>query len=342
MGSSAKKKKEKKQDFQKPKLKVGKARPKNTNATDTSFAAKSVIFKQQSLTEGGRDSTALFQHNLSLLSSKNETQRRDALAYLTTVSSTQHGRNLPILPTVIIAKAQPLIIDGNFQVRQQLLKLLRSFPPGEIGSVDQLILYTRAGMAHMSTDIKLSSLDILDWLLETNATSVVSSAGGWIKTLKTFQNLLSWHGTTGTNGATLANGKWSNTKPATHLGNNKLLVNQLTSLSRLLAAGLDKPSLDQEHEKSAFANAKMFPIWHIDAHMLPRKSNPFGYLNLFGTPRDVESEIYEDAEERAEVFVELGIQEAFSYGVKEVKKEGGEIGRAAALVDKALRLANSG
>jgi len=40
MGSSAKRKKEKAKDFQKPKLKVGKARPKNTNATDTSFAAK--------------------------------------------------------------------------------------------------------------------------------------------------------------------------------------------------------------------------------------------------------------------------------------------------------------
>ena len=45
MGSSAKKKKEKKQDFQKAKLKVGKARPKNTNATDTSFSAKSIVLK---------------------------------------------------------------------------------------------------------------------------------------------------------------------------------------------------------------------------------------------------------------------------------------------------------
>lgn len=40
MTNSSKKKKERKQDFQKQKLKVGKARPKNTNATDTSFAAK--------------------------------------------------------------------------------------------------------------------------------------------------------------------------------------------------------------------------------------------------------------------------------------------------------------
>jgi pre-rRNA-processing protein IPI1 len=40
MTKSNKHKNERKKDFQKEKLKVGKARPKNTNATDTSFAAK--------------------------------------------------------------------------------------------------------------------------------------------------------------------------------------------------------------------------------------------------------------------------------------------------------------
>ena len=40
MTKSNKHKNERKKDFKKEKLKVGKARPKNTNATDTSFAAK--------------------------------------------------------------------------------------------------------------------------------------------------------------------------------------------------------------------------------------------------------------------------------------------------------------
>lgn len=40
MTKSNKHKNERKKDFQKEKLKVGKARPKNTNATDTSFAAR--------------------------------------------------------------------------------------------------------------------------------------------------------------------------------------------------------------------------------------------------------------------------------------------------------------
>ena len=40
MGSSTKKKNEKRKDFAKPKLKVGKARPKPNNFTDTSFKSK--------------------------------------------------------------------------------------------------------------------------------------------------------------------------------------------------------------------------------------------------------------------------------------------------------------
>lgn len=44
MGSSTKKKKEKKKDFQKPKLKVGKAKPKASNFTDTSFRSKGIPY----------------------------------------------------------------------------------------------------------------------------------------------------------------------------------------------------------------------------------------------------------------------------------------------------------
>ena len=341
MGSSAKKKKEKKKDFQKPKLKVGKTRPKNTNATDTSFTAKSIVFKQQNLSETGPDATAIFQHNLSLLSSKNDTQRRDALAYLTTVCAAEKQQALPRTASVIVTKAQPLVLDGNSLVRQQLLKLLRSLPADQVGSLEQLLLYARAGMSHLSNDIRMSSLNVLNWLLDTNADAVVSSSGGWVKTLRTFQNLLSWHVVSMTS-ATAANGKWSTSKPTSNLGSNKLFVHQLATLSHLLTAGLTKPSLEYERDASARKAAALFPMWQMDAHMLPKKSNPFGYLNLFGAPRDVESEVYEAAEERSEVFVELGLNSAFAQGVKEAKKESGEVGRAAALVEKALRLVNAG
>ncbi|KAF2479383.1 Rix1 complex component [Neohortaea acidophila] len=341
MGSSAKKKKEKKKDFQKTKLKVGKARPKNTNATDTSFASKSIVFKQQNLTESARDSATLAAHNLSLLGSKNETQRKDALIFFTSLCA-DHEETMAVSPTVIAGKAMPLVLDGSAQVRTQLLKLLRALSTrGDLGAVvDQLLLYARAGMAHLSSEIRLSSLDVLNWMLEgENALAVVSSAGGWIKTLRTFQNLLSWHGEVLTGNA---GGKWSTSKSTSNLGSSKLLVHQLTTLSRFLHVGLVRPSLQEEAEAAAQRAAALFPLWHTDAHLLPTKSNPFGYLNLFGAVRDVESEVYEDAEQRAEIFVELGVYAACVRGAKEARKEAGEVGRAAALVEKALKLVDGG
>lgn len=99
-----------------------------------------------------------------------------------------------------------------------------------------------------------------------------------------------------------------------------------------------KPPPDDSAARRA---AQLFPLWHTDSHMISSKSNPFGYLNLFGAPRDVESEVYDDPEERRAIFNEL-MAEAFASGVAPAKREGGEVGRAAALVDKALQLARDG
>jgi pre-rRNA-processing protein IPI1 len=340
MGSSAKKKKEKKADFVKPKLKVGKARPKNTNATDTSFTAKSIILKQQSVSES-RDATALFNHNLSLLSSKNETQRRDALQYLTAACLAAGKEGLPQPVSVVVAKAQPLILDGNSGVRQALLKLFKVLPPAEIGSLEQVLLYARAGVTHLSTDIRIHSLDLLDWLLNANGEALMACPGGWVKMLMTFQNLLGWKGAVMANG-TIVDGKWTSTaKPSnTSTASSKLLVHQLNTLAQFLAVGLTSKS--NEPLTSARRTAALFPLCHTDSHTLPTKSNSFGYLNLFGAPRDAESETYDSAEERMSIFVEQGLLEAFQLGVKEAKREGGEVGRAAAAIDKALKLADQG
>lgn len=334
MGSSARKKREKKADFVKPKLKVGKARPKNTNATDTSFKAKAIVLKQQSLNEGTRDASALFHHNLSLLSSRNDTQRRDALTYLITAVAAAPSAAIPKPASEVLAKASPLILDGSSAVRGQVVKLLQLLPTAQLGNLEQTVLYTRAGLTHLSNDIRLTALDVLDWLIQTNGESIVSQAGGWVKTLTTFQNLLSWQGTTAS--STIQNGKWSATRTKTNLGSNKLLVHQLTTLALFLTAGLSRLSPDLEADTKR--TAALFPLWQGDAHFLPKKSNPFGYLNLSGAPRDVESEVYDGAEERMNIFAELNLHGAFQFGVQEVKAEGGEIGRAASAVVKALNL----
>ncbi|TKA22820.1 hypothetical protein B0A50_07719 [Salinomyces thailandicus] len=354
MGSSTKKKKEKAQDFQKAKLKVGKKRPTNTNATSTSFSAKSIVFQQQSVSSGPRDANSLFNHNLSLLTSKTETQRRDALQYLTTacLACIAGGDGLPQPASVVVAKAQPLILDGNAGVRSQLLKLLKVLPANEVGGLEQVLLYTRAGMTHLATDIRLFALEVLDWLLASQGVSVMFVPGAWVKTLRTFQNLLGWHNTGGGGGATQnpsATGdtgdKWTHTTASKttssglSAGGTKLLVHQLNTLAHFLTVGLTSPARDPS--ASVRRTVELFPLWHTDAHLLPKTSNPYGYLNLFGAPRDAEGEVYEGAEDRVEVFRELGLLASFTEGVKEAKKEGGEVGRAGSGVLKALRLAGA-
>ncbi|KAH9845908.1 pre-rRNA-processing protein ipi1-like [Teratosphaeria destructans] len=344
MGSSTKKKNEKKKDFAKPKLKVGKAQRPKDNATSTSFTAKSIILKQQSVSES-RDAAALFNHNLSLLSAKAETQRRDALQFLTTAVLAAGKDGLPQPASAIVAKAQPLILDGNTGVRQALLKLFKALPAEDIGSVDQILLYTRAGMTHLSADIRLSSLDLMDWLLQTNSEGIMSCPGGWVKTLRTFQNLLGWQSALGKENGGVAKGrgeKWTAAmKPAgSGMGSSKLLVHQLHTLATFLTAGLSAPPA--EPNAGARRAAKLFPLCQTDAHSLAKKSNSLGYLNLFGATRDVESETYDDAEERVEVFNEAAMLEAFTTGTKEAKKEAGEIGRAASAVEKALKVAEIG
>lgn len=220
-----------------------------------------------------------------------------------------------------------------------MLKLFKALPPTQLGPLDGALLYSRAGMTHLSTDIRLAALDTLDWLLASNGEAVVSCAGGWVKTLKTFQNLLSWTAQ-GSIISSATGAKWSNTKASSSLGSNKLLVHQINTLTKFLNAGLKPRAYDPN--ALAVKAAQSFPLWHAEAHTLPSKSNCYGYLNLFGAPRDLDSEMYDDPSERVEALHESGLYDAFKYGVGEAKKEAGEVGRAASGLEKALRFAEQG
>lgn len=69
--------------------------------------------------------------------------------------------------------------------------------------------------------------------------------------------------------------------------------------------------------------------------MIPKRSNAFAHLNLFGPPRDEDGEMYTEREERQRIFHKR-FRAAVECGVDAGKKEGGEVGRAAAVVGKAL------
>ena len=182
-------------------------------------------------------------------------------------------------------------------------------------------------MTHLAGDIRASSMDILTWALEVAGEALVSSPGGWFKTLKCFLTMLGW------SQLSTADGAWSSTNAATFskVGNEgKTLVKNITVMGHFLRAGLSGPNDGME-----VGLVPVFPLWHFQAHMLPKQSNCFARLNLFGPLRDIEGEMYEDSEERGEVFKER-FQGAIEKGLEGARREGGEVGRAAAVVAKVL------
>ncbi|KAI1335348.1 hypothetical protein F5Y15DRAFT_252602 [Xylariaceae sp. FL0016] len=325
MGSSAKKKKEKKQDFQKPKLKVGKAKAKASNFTDTSFRSKAIVVQQQ-LSETAPDVVDRFKHYLSLTNSRTDSQRRDALAYLTGQLSTNPPVN-PIGTSNLLQKLLPLMADGTASVRAQLLKLLRQLPGDEIRShVEKVMLYIRGTLTHIAQDIKDDGLNYLEWLLDAAGEDVVSSPGCWVKPLKDFMSVLGWVIKAP---PTLASkGGWTSA-PRTTFGAKKhgqSFPRQMLILSKFLQYGFRAEAPKQWTPNDWFSNM----------NTLPSMPDPYGYLGLFKPPRDEDGEIYRNRQDRQDIFAKRFL-EAVETGVEMAKKEGGAAGRAAAILDNTLR-----
>ncbi|KAJ5657371.1 Pre-rRNA-processing protein ipi1 [Penicillium longicatenatum] len=334
MGSSAKRKKERQQDFQKPKLKVGKARAKPDNFTDTSFRSKAIVLTQQSLQLTAPTSNAVFSHHLSLLTSKSDSQRRDSLAHLTSsIASRPVNSPLPQPVSVMLPSLLPLLLDGSNNVRTQLLKLLRTLPSSDVEDhVVQLLPYVRAGMTHLAADIRVSSVEVLSWLVEAAGEQVVSCAGGWIKTLNCFLSVLGWH--------TEESARWSSSRASFGKSGSqgRPMVKVLGALAEFLEAGVGEPgtvNVEQQIDENV-DSAWPFPLCQTGHHMISDSSTPYTYLNLFGQPRDAEGEMYETREDRFRVFATRFLP-AIDRGLKSAREEGGELGRASSGVSKVLK-----
>lgn len=262
---------------------------------------------------------------------------------------------LPQPVSIILPKLLPLILDGSNGVRNNLLRLLQTLPPGEVeGHMERMLPHIRAGMTHLAQDIGSSALDILQWALEAGGEELVACPGGWMKTVKCLLVMMGWRSswttiitaaaaTTETPNRTLGShnlhaGWSSNSNKSAVFGQaaskeGKILVKCVNTLSDLLLAGLgtDDDRTKAQEEREVWG----FPLSHTAQHMLPQRSNPFGYLNLFGTPRDEESAGYVYREDRQRVFARR-FQSVIMDGLAGLKKEGGEYGRAAAKAEKVM------
>ncbi|KAK1758541.1 Rix1 complex component [Echria macrotheca] len=328
MGSSNKKKKEKKKDFQKAKLKVGKAKAKAANFTDTSFKSKSIVVNQQTLATDDIDAAEQFKHNLSLaVTAKSDNQRRDALSYLTNQISAKPPNN-PVGTAGVLTKLLPLVSDSTTTVRARLLGLFKALPPSEVRPhVEKVLMYVRGGMTHLSSDIRSDALNLMEWLLEVAGDEVVSCPGGWLKTLNSFSSMLGWNPSVG---SALSSKGWTSASKTTlggaaKKGGAEAQARQIQVLAMFLGVGF-KPESPVPYDSRAYSD---------NLYRFPMVPNPFAHLNLFGSPRDEDDEMYPDRSSRQRVF-DIKWRAAITTGMDGAKREGGAVGRAAAGLDRVL------
>jgi len=180
-------------------------------------------------------------------------------------------------------------------------------------------------MTHLAADIRADALGVLEWLIEVAPDDIVSCPGGWIKTLKSFMSMMGW---TTSSGST----KWTTASKVSFGKAGKAFPRQLLAMSQFLKAGL----VESEAVGSLPMDGSRFPLLNVERNMIPTRSNAYAHLNLFGSSRDEEGEMYIDREDRQRAF-HRRFQAAVQAGVENSRKEGGETGRAAAVLTKVLR-----
>lgn len=314
---SARKKKEKRKDFVKTKLKVGKDKPKSTNHTDTSFVAKSISLPNQSITsagsaksiEGGGSGvnggvglgSERLTHYLSLFKHHSPSTRREAVLYV------QNHHVLPILAAEsaassssgtgsnsssnvgnfksILVAATPLLTDSAPTIRAASLDLLKALPAASIAANASFIgLYIHAAMTSIDPSVRAKSTLALDVVLERAAEPLCRVA--WAKLLASFITLLGWTNSSprASNGNNSVASNSSAMVVTTSLdfgaSSTKITKIHLQSLHKLLAAGLSDSSDCDDDEQVSDSKKRSGPIY-ATKFLVPSSSMPYLSLALF-------------------------------------------------------------
>ena len=209
MAKVSKSVREKRKDFAKTKLKVGKSRQAPANQTDTSFRSKSVVLPKQSVTQESTVKEAqTLQHHIALLSHKSGETRKDALQQLISYLVANPPK-ASITVTPLMAALSPMIIDDTTSVRRVLLelfvKILANLPATTLNAHSNLLLlYISSAMSHISPSIRADSTRFLKWAMAyTNATQVIIT-NQLQKFMKLFSTLLGWNGQSSSIGSSKA------------------------------------------------------------------------------------------------------------------------------------------
>ncbi|TKY89517.1 hypothetical protein EX895_002048 [Sporisorium graminicola] len=171
MPKVSKRQKEKKADFQKTKLKLGKGKQAANNATDVSFRAKTIALPQQSINvdKSGKlvNSRNLTIADLALqLRHYSAGVRRDAVGGIKEIL-TLHPSLMLTDAASLIPELSRCIGDDDASVRKQLHALLAwmlpEVPAQLLGPYhNTLLLFTTSALSHIYPEVRLDAVRILD------------------------------------------------------------------------------------------------------------------------------------------------------------------------------------
>lgn len=233
-------------DFEKQKLKVGKKKTESSNATRTSFQAKTLVLPSQLKPQDLSTHLSLTRHHQA-------TTRKQALVHLGQIWHLHEYESGNMLRSVA-----PLMVDQDHQVRLALLEFLHDMQPSMLSPhINLVAVHIHAAMTHINPGIRADSTRYLDIVISKCPEEFVRQC--FIKTLMLYFPLLGWP----------LKGKTQAGSVSTILTLGKLApkarTNHLNSLNRLLSSGLKEDS----------KTAKL--IFHPDTEkfMIPLVGNPY-------------------------------------------------------------------
>lgn len=333
MGSK-KKKQEKKKDFQKTKLRVGKTAARPDNYTDTSFTARSISLPNQSIAKSSNKLD--LSHYLLLTRHHSATTRKELLAYIEA-----HLPSSPSLYKQIFLLTVQLVTDPSSSVRQAFTSLLAACGTKQPGLLDvhmrSVVLYVHSAMSHIQSDVRASSTGVLDVLVRQAPAALVK--GHFVKTLRTYFSLMSW---------TLSDEKKAvsyavNSAASLDGASKKARCTHLAVLARFLEAalfessGLKSSALDWSkceciHPQTArymlAPNPQAFVPLKLFVTELPSNAHSQAMDGAYSV-RDLDTVSSEDQETRRKIVLDVFLA-PLRKNLATIVREGGDAGKEAA------------
>lgn len=333
MGSK-RKRQEKKKDFQKTKLRVGKTAAKPDNYTDTSFTARTIALPSQSIARPKLDRPhhdVDLAHHLQLTKHHLAATRKEVLAYIE-----GHLPSTTSLYKQILTLTLALISDPSAGVRAAFVSLLAACADKQPGFLElhmrSIVLFVHSAMSHIQSEIRGSSTAVLDVLVRKAPQVLVK--GHFVKTLRSYFALMAW---------TLSSDKGAVSLAVnTSVGGKKSRATHLAVLQRLLRAALfttaEEPSssIDWAHTVTVHAQTSVY--------MLPANPLAYGPLKLFADDlpsssshgdldgayslQEIDSLSTEDQATRRKIVFDVFLA-PLRKNLEGVAKEGGETGKEA-------------